>query len=612
MTVGSPVLCDALGLFIPVFFIQDQLERFFFMGRSEGRETLREELLRIFCVRMAQLAPASAGPAEVRLQDGPTDDQTATLVEIRSTDNPGLFFELVNALNLCGFRIRQAHIDAADGMIHDELHVTETDRHVPLTQARRDEIGTAITLIQQFTLWLPSNADPYHALLRFRQLMRKLLQDSAGSSSTAALTSPDVLRKIARVLGLSRHLWEDALLLHHSDVLPLLTLPNRLEAAVTSNELSDRLNRLLEITPVIDQPKILNRFKDHHLFRTELRHVLGHSREFGRFSSEVTELAEVVLRAAAFIAEQELRSDPSIDAPPDNSWALAGLGKFGGTEMGFASDIELLLIFDSQDSTPPSQSVDQSRGLAVWFEKLLTRITGLVTSKRDGIFEIDLRMRPWGKAGSPAVSFQHCEAYYSETGGAWPFERQALVKLRCVAGDATFSRRIHQLRDDIIYGVRPFAFDAMRALREQQIRQFVRPGTTHAKLSEGGLVDCEYSVQALQLTFGSRHPALRTENTLKALHAAKSLNLITSQQHQAVEAACVFLRQLIDCLRMVRGNAKDLTVPDSGTVDHGQLAQRLRHVYGDQVLLEDLTERLTVIREFAEFVRAVCKDDNQG
>ena len=217
---------------------------------------------------------------------------------------------------------------------------------------------------------------------------------------------------------------------------------------------------------------------------------------------------------------------------------------------------------------------------------------------------------PWGQAGSAAVSLRQFETYYGPQGGAWPFEKQALVKLRCVAGHAELSDRVHATRDQLVYSGQTFDFPAMHALRERQIRQFVRPGTIHAKLSEGALVDCEYAVQALQLTFGHRLCALRSANTLEALQAANRCGLLLPDQYESVHEACVFLRQLIDCLRMVRGNARDLTIPAARTADYEQLRQRLQRIYGDGAALDDLPLHLSAIRQFASDVQSVCKDDN--
>ena len=167
------------------------------------------------------------------------------------------------------------------------------------------------------------------------------------------------------------------------------------------------------------------------------------------------------------------------------------------------------------------------------------------------------------------------ETYFAPGGPAWPYERQALVKLRPVAGDAAFGERVMEVRDRLIYTGTPFDRTALRAMREKQLRQLVQAGTVNAKLSPGGLVDVEYLTQVLQIDYGADDPALRTPNTLAALSALADRGLVTPDEHAALRDAYGFLRRLIDALRVVRGHAKDLTVPTPGTEEFAFLARRL-------------------------------------
>jgi [glutamine synthetase] adenylyltransferase / [glutamine synthetase]-adenylyl-L-tyrosine phosphorylase len=114
-------------------------------------------------------------------------------------------------------------------------------------------------------------------------------------------------------------------------------------------------------------------------------------------------------------------------------------------------------------------------------------------------------------------------------------------------------------------------------MRERQVRQLGRAGTFHAKLSPGGLVDLEYLVQALQLTHGHRSLALRTTNTLQAAEALHAAGVLTAGDLAQFTAAYGFFRRLIDALRMVRGDARDLTVPSSRSDEFEFLARRLGH-----------------------------------
>ena len=271
--------------------------------------------------------------------------------------------------------------------------------------------------------------------------------------------------------------------------------------------------------------------------------------------------------------------------------------------MGFASDIELMLIFAEAGRTNGVNSVSN----AVFFEQLVNAVASGITAPQDGIFHIDLRMRPFGQAGSAAVSLQDFEKYYAVEGPAWPYERQTLVKFRCVAGKPEFRTVVTMACHRAIYGTGQFDFSAMHAMRERQIRQLVHGGAINVKLSDGGIVDCEYAVQALQMTFGDEFLTLRHPNTVRVLSEAACLNLVVPSHRASIERAYIFLRELIDCLRMVRGNAKDLTLPTPGTRDWQMLARRMKSIHDSDVPLEELETQMANVREFSAWVEQHCR-----
>ena len=143
-------------------------------------------------------------------------------------------------------------------------------------------------------------------------------------------------------------------------------------------------------------------------------------------------------------------------------------------------------------------------------------------------------------------------------------------------------------------------------MRERQIRQLVHGGAINVKLSDGGIVDCEYAVQALQITFGDEFVILRHPNTLQALSEAARLGLVDPAHLVSIERAYVFLRELIDCLRMVRGNAKDLTPPTPGTREWKMLAHRMKSIHDSDVPLEELETQMALVREFSSCVEKQC------
>jgi glutamate-ammonia-ligase adenylyltransferase len=343
---------------------------------------------------------------------------------------------------------------------------------------------------------------------------------------------------------------------------------------------------------------VLNAFKDREMFRIDMRQIQGHIAKFGQFSQELTDLAEVVVEAAARICEKELQAQfgrPCLEDGQPSVLSICGLGKAGGHELGFASDIELMFIYAGNGKTSGPRAITT----AEFYGKLVQEVNQAVKARQEGVFEIDLRLRPYGKAGSMAVSIDAFRRYFGPEGDAWPYERQALVKLRPIAGSADLGAQIIRLRDEMIYTDEPFDVAAMRAMRERQIRHLVTAGTINAKFSPGGLVDVEYLIQGLQISHGQHNPGLRLTNTRQAMRALATAGIIGTDDYQHLHEAHIFLRRLINALRMVRGNAKDLTVPPSDSEELAFLARRLDYGRQGTRLRDDLTRHMTSVQELS-------------
>jgi glutamate-ammonia-ligase adenylyltransferase len=236
-------------------------------------------------------------------------------------------------------------------------------------------------------------------------------------------------------------------------------------------------------------------------------------------------------------------------------------------------------------------------GSSEFYEKLVETFLKSVRARREGIFEIDLQLRPYGKAGSLGVSLPAFQRYFAPGGPAWPYERQALIRLRPIAGDPSLGRELQTLRDEYVYTGAAFDVTAMRAMRERQIRHLVKAGTFNPKYSPGGLVDVEYLVQGLQITHGGENPVLRGPNTREAMAALAQAGLLTPEDYTRLHRAHTFLRWLIDSLRIVAGNARDLIVPPESGEEFSYLSRRLGYGGDRERLREELVVYSASVQE---------------
>ena len=535
-------------------------------------------------------------PLDVRIDNDA--HESATVLHIRGDDTIGFLYELSNALTLSGVNIEQVQISADEGLAADTLLVTDARRGGKILEADRlQELQAAVVLIKHFTHLLPGAPDPTAALLHFRTFLRDLFQRPDWFEQLSSLERPEVLSALARLLGVSDFLWEDFLRLQYANLFPVLRDMAGLENAKSSEQLAAELQTALQVVSSSEERRtVLNEFKDRELFRVDMRHILGRCEGIEAFGREMTVLAEVVVAASVSICRAELVErfgTPMLDKGGACQLAVCALGKCGGRELGFASDIELMFVYEVEGFTNGRESIANAN----FFARLVEGVTHAIRARSEGIFRIDLRLRPYGRSGSLAVSCDSFLHYFHLDGPAWPYERQSLVKLRPIAGDGEFGKRLVRLRDDIVYTGQPVDFAAIRAMRERQVRQLVGAETFNAKLSPGGLVDLEYLVQAKQISFGKAQPALRTTNTRDALHALSKHQIIDEATCQRLDQAYAFLKSMIESLRMVRGDARDLAIPSLNSADFESLARRMGYGGNWQRLQDDLARHTQMVSD---------------
>jgi [glutamine synthetase] adenylyltransferase / [glutamine synthetase]-adenylyl-L-tyrosine phosphorylase len=527
-----------------------------------------------------------------------------SVLRIDTPDIVGFLFEFTNALAINQVYIARVAIRTIGDRVSDTLYVTDENGRKITAADRLRELRAATVLIKHFTHLLPYSPNPESALLHFREFIAQLFRRANWPDELASLERPEVLHNLARLLGVSDFLWDDFLRMQYANLFPVVTDIDALDTVKTRAQLQAELEGVLAEThrepqPPSDSPSLqdgtwreaLNAFKDREMLRIDMRHILGHTREFWEFALELTDLAEVVVNSAYHLCHEDLRlvyGTPRLENGEISEMSVCALGKCGGRELGFASDIELMFIYSGNGKTTGPQVISSTE----FYEKLVTNFVRTIRARREGVFEIDLQLRPYGKAGSLSVPLDAFRRYFAPEGPAWAYERQALVKLRPIAGNRDLGQRVGGLRDSFVYTGQPFDVTAMRAMRERQVRHLVTAGVFNLKYSPGGLVDVEYLVQGLQVTHGSADPSLRQTNTREAMAALAKAGILSADDFTRLRKAHTFLRWLIDSMRVVRGNAKDVNMPPEGSEEYAFLARRMQYG-GDVARLRDELIRYT-------------------
>jgi glutamate-ammonia-ligase adenylyltransferase len=286
------------------------------------------------------------------------------------------------------------------------------------------------------------------------------------------------------------------------------------------------------------------------------------------------------------------------------------MGKLGGMELNYHSDLDIIFVYEGEGETRPVEGTDADRfrGLTnpEYFSRLAQRIISVLTlMTREGyVYQIDTRLRPSGNQGPLVTSLPAFERYHCSSAQMW--ERQALTKARVVAGSPAFAGRIEELIRRLVFE-RPLAGnlrEEIYRLRGRMETEIAREGADHLniKTGRGGMVDVEFLAQYLQLRHGAEHPNLRRTNTLGILQSLLDEGLLTETDYDALVGGYKFLRRLENKLRLIHDQSiNELSGERAYLI---KLARRLgytdRPLSPDKVLMEDYRQVTGRIREIFE------------
>ena len=511
-----------------------------------------------------------------------------TRLKVVSEDTPAFLYALSNALTLKQLSIEGVKIRTIRGRIEDRIDLVDYRGEKIEDPELLNQLKLSVLLTKQFTYFLGEAPDPFSALSRFEQLAGEILSKPEQGQWLELLANPRALQDLARLLGASDFLWEDFIRLQYETLLPSLKpyLEGR-EFSEPAETLGKRISKALKGASTPEEiGERINAFKDKEIFLMDLDQILRGKEEFELFSEKLTKLAEAVVNAAASMTYDHLverYGRPKSIAGLEAKVAILGLGKLGGAALGYASDLELLFVYSDKGQTDGERRLENSE----FFDLFVKGVTKLIKAKREGIFQLDLRLRPYGNAGPLTSSLEGFCRYYGLQGDALSYERVALVRLRAIGGDADFGAQLERLRDEMIYFHGKIDLEEFRDLRERQFKEKTEVGRLNAKYSPGGLVDLEYSIQILQVRYGAGFLQLRTPLLHEALRALADAGVLSPEEAFQLISTYGFLRRLINSMRMLRGSAKDLFLPAAGSNEYAHLARRMGYERGGPLNPED-------------------------
>jgi len=367
--------------------------------------------------------------------------------------------------------------------------------------------------------WFTEGTDPDSALLAFRRLSEdlgespwylRMLRDSSGAAErmTRVLSNSRLATGLFERIPEGAAWFEDA-----TELVPL-------EKAVLESELqaiSDRHENIEAASVAIRQ------IRRRETLRIAMGAVLGEL-SIHQVSQALSQLTELYLKAMLSAIQESTESEQqsAID------FAIIAMGRFGGEELGFGSDADVMYVYESEGDPELAQ-------------KRAEQIVSLLkqhTSDNVLEFEIDIDLRPEGKNGAVVRSIDSYENYYKRWSDTW--ESQALLRARTIAGSPKLQQKFTELINQHRYPAElsDAALIEIRRIKARVESERLPQGADpkrHLKLGRGSLSDVEWLVQLLQMRFANKHSAIRTPRTLEALDAMVAENLI--EQHDAIVLA---------------------------------------------------------------------------
>ncbi len=435
--------------------------------------------------------------------------------------------------------------------------------------------------------------------------------------AAAAGRMPDddaVLSDLLTIAGHSPYL--GGLLGQHPEFLEVLASGGPAAGPRSREDLEQDLARYQFIRASQDLGVVLRLFKQREYLRIALADFLG-TTDLAAILRALSQLADVLLGKAVVMARAALEARYGRPTSRDDQghpeaarFVVLALGKLGGEELNYSSDIDLIYLFSRDGET----SGTGTAGGAVitnreFFARLAADVTRLIagTGPEGQAFRVDLGLRPGGRDGDPAISTGAALAYYRNW--AQPWERQALIKSRPAAGDLDLGHQFVCQVAPLVYtpAPDPYVTQEIAAMKDRIDAKLAAEGRseTDIKLGRGGIRELEFAVQALQLQRGGADPWLRQGNTLLALHRLAERGVFGYGEYSALGQAYTFLRDLEHRLQL--GQNRQTAALPTDPAERRILARRMRFLETQpqseaQSLDETLERHRGTVRAFYDMV----------
>jgi len=436
-------------------------------------------------------------------------------------------------------------------------------------------------VIPAFLSKVIASPDPDAALIN---LERFIVRVGWRTSIYAVLAeNPAILELLAKLFSTSGFL--SNFLIKHPEYLDLITLRSVWREFSSKEEMVEELKRLVEEEEEYeDKLDAIRRFKHVETLKVCLRD-LNQEVDPVYVGNYLSMLADSVLEVGLSLAGEVVKSRAK-KTESVSDIVVIGMGKLGGKEMSYNSDLDIIYIYEGKDHE--------------FFSKIGQKLISILSipTGEGFAYKIDTRLRPSGRAGALVSSLEAFKKYHEQSARLW--ERQALIKARPSAGNMELGKEVMDIVEYFVYE-KPLKEDFHREiyhLRARMEKELAREDENrlNLKTGRGGIVDIEFLVQMLQLKFGGSYKSVRKQNTLEALYGLRESGLIEERVFNTLKDGFYFLKRLENLLRLLH----DRSISEIYDSDFHKLALELGMKENGEKLKEIYISKTEEIRNIYE------------
>ncbi len=483
-----------------------------------------------------------------------TDDEQQEI-----TPEVNFIFDVESDPDLVKDLLEEKGFTNPDAAYNSLLMLRGGDPHKRLTRRGRRCLER---LAPQLMRELLDSPNPDQALNNLEAFLRAIRASSPFYSLLAE--NPDIVKLLIALFGSSQLL--SRIFIQRPELLDTMVSRSYAVAMKDRQQLSAELDSQMALAEDYElKLDGLRRFRNEEFLRIALNDLYGQMRQ-GVGAKQLSWLAEVCLEQSWKMAREELY--PRFGAPfskgedgevQETAFAIIAMGKLGGLELNYHSDLDIIFIYENEGQTQPTAKTDASRfkslGNREYFAKLAQRIITILTlmTREGAVYKIDTRLRPSGNQGPLVTSLAAFQQYHHES--AQPWERQAMTKARAVCGSEKFLEQLQKVISELTF-LRPVPVNLQEEiyrLRQRMEQENAKEGDDrfNIKTGRGGMVDVEFITQYLQLLHAGKFESLRIQNTVDLLKVMAENQILVQNDANLLISGYKFLRRLENKLRLL-------------------------------------------------------------